>query len=187
MHRSSASPTQRVAGTGMSIASARRAIGLLACLASVTLCQAQEPDVAWWYEIQFPPDKESVGRISASQLNADWRRVKGLSLQLLGDRVSSAAVREFEQSALRFQIDQDLDGDGTPERAFVGTFAHSDGSTGRFLTILRDEQVVATFSETGPPGFSALLIENDLLRWYKCMQCGEYDSIQARSGTFYLE
>jgi len=146
-----------------------------------------ESGEAWWLAIEFPPDSTAAHGYSLEALDPSWKRVRALEAADVRGRVSEAALTELEQSLLRFETQADLDGDGEAEEVFVGTFQSQDDSTGRFLAIARNDRILAHFAEPGPPGFSAALFVDGELRWYKCLACGDYDTVVPTGSGFALE
>ena len=93
----------------------------------------------------------------------------------------------FEDSGLSFSLRADHDSDGVPESFFVGVFKAETGSTGRFVAVMEDGKVVQHFQHAGPAAFSALLGHSDGIRWYKCMDCGEFETIIWTGTSYVLE
>ena len=79
----------------------------------------------------------------------------------------------------------DLDNDAVVENFYVGVYK-TKNAMGRFLIIEKNNKIVMTFQREGTPGFIALFKYKNELRWYKCMQCGDYEKIVASKGSYLL-
>jgi hypothetical protein len=146
-----------------------------------------EPIGAWWYGIEFEPSSATVRDIEVHTIDEDWRRGTALDTSLLDGRVSANDIQQFTASPLSFSLLADLDGDGVSEEFFVGVFETVEGGKGRFVAVTRNGRVHEHFEEGGITGFSALLqVEGDV-RWYKCMECGEFESIKWSGKSYTLE
>lgn len=148
---------------------------------------ATPPTAAWWYEISFEPVSNSVHGIDVSRFDPTWDRASALDANALEGRISPEELARYLDSELSLALKSDLDDDGTPEDVFVGVFSTRDGKRGRFVAITRNGQLLQHFAQTGPSGFSALLDYEDGIRWYKCMECGEFELIGWSGQSFFLE
>ncbi|MGH8084961.1 MAG: hypothetical protein ACREPV_06770 [Lysobacter sp.] len=145
------------------------------------------PAAAWWYEISFEPTSSSVRGIDVGRFDPTWDRVSALEAKALEGRISAEELARYLDSELSFALKGDLDDDGTPEDVFVGVFSTRNGERGRFVVITRNGQLLQHFAQTGAAGFSALLKYEDGVRWYKCMECGEFELIGWSGQSFFLE
>ncbi|KGM56499.1 hypothetical protein N799_03530 [Lysobacter arseniciresistens ZS79] len=145
------------------------------------------PAAAWWYAMEFEPVSRIVHGIDVARFDSSWSRADALGARMLESRVEPGGLSEFHDSGLSLSLTADLDGDGTDEDFFVGVFAANDGSRGRFLAITRDGRLLHHFTQSGTAGFSALLAQGDEVRWYKCLQCGDFDSIRWAGSSYALE
>lgn len=145
------------------------------------------PTAAWWYSMNFEPTSATIHGIDVRAIDKGWRRATALDTRLLEGRISQNDVQQFRASPLSFSLLADLDGDGASEEFFVGVFENEEGGKGRFVVVARDGRAVQLFEEGGTTGFSALLRDEDLIRWYKCMECGEFESIKWSDGAYVLE
>lgn len=145
------------------------------------------PVAAWWYVMSFEPTAGSVHGIDAERFDPTWNRAGALEQQMLEGRISTDDLVRFQDSGLSFSLQADLDGDRVPEEVFVGVFSTLDGNGGRFVAISRGGRLLQHFTESGPTGFSALLKYEDEVRWYKCLECGEFESIRWSGRSYVLE
>jgi hypothetical protein len=145
------------------------------------------PAVAWWLGTTFTPTSTTVRGMDVRAIDARWRRADVLDTLALRRRVSQADVREFLASPLSFSLSADLDQDGVAEEFFVGVFEAADGRKGRFIAVTRGGRPVQHFAEEGAPGFSALLRGEREVRWYKCMECDDFESIKWTGSSYALE
>lgn len=149
--------------------------------------EPETPQSAWWYEIVFAPVSTTVRNVDIRTIDPSWESATALDQNLLEERVSEDDLEAFAQSPLAFSLLADLDGDGIQEEFFVGVYRATDGEYGRFVSILREERVIGYFKESGVSGFSALMPGAGEVRWYKCMECGEFESIAWGGESYLLE
>lgn len=148
---------------------------------------AGEPQAAWWYDIRFQPTAASVRGVAVREIDPAWQRARALDPADLRGRIPEADLARFAASPLSFSARADLDRDGVAEEFFVGVFAAADGEQGRFVAITRNGRPVRHFAEHGAPGFSALLAGDGEVRWYKCMECGEFETITWTGRSYALQ
>lgn len=159
------------------------------CQTTTTELQSTDgaPAAAWWYAMSFEPVSSVVRGIEVHRFDSNWKLASALDAKMLEDRVPATDFARYTDSGMSFALQEDLDGDGTPEEVFVGVFSTRDGDSGRFVAVTRNGQLIRHFPQSGPTGFSALLKDGDEVRWYKCLECGEFDSIRWSGQTFFLE
>lgn len=145
------------------------------------------PTAAWWYAMEFTPVSGVVRGIDIVRFDTSWSRASALVPAMLEDRVPPAGLAALRDSGMSFSLQADLDGDRTAEDFFVGVFSTHDGDHGRFVAVSRNGQLLQRFTQSGPTGFSALLVQDDEVRWYKCLQCGEFESIRWSGDSYVLE
>lgn len=110
-----------------------------------------------------------------------------LTEEALARHVLPGQLAVYRSSGLAFVVSRDLDHDGTDEEVFVGTYETRSGDRGRFLAVSSAGRLVRHFAHAGSAGFSALLPMQDGVRWYKCLECGEYELLRWSSGAYVLE
>ena len=145
------------------------------------------PTAAWWYTIEYEPRTTTVHGVDVGTFDKDWKYAASLDANQLKGRISEDDIKKFNQSTLSFSLMTDLDNDGVPENFFVGVYESIGGEKGRFVAITRNGQVLQRFKESGTSGFSALLQIDGEVRWYKCMECGEFESLRWSGHSFILE
>lgn len=142
---------------------------------------------AWWYGMNFEPASSSIRGIDVHEFDPTWTLASALDSGKLETRISADELAQYKNSKLSFLLQSDLDRDGTPEEFFVGVYRTETGEAGRFVAIARDGRLLQHFTHTGRPGFSALLDTGGEVRWYKCMDCGEFETIRWTGGSYVLE
>lgn len=163
-------------------------LALLACTKSGPNDQTtREAPTAWWYDITFAPDSGAVKGLVATDIDKSWRSIAALDTSMLAARISPQELQAFQRSAMSFSLEVDLDRDGTPETMFVGVYATSAGEKGRFVAVTEQGHLVQHFSESGIAGFSALVLAGDQIQWFKCMECGEYETISWNETSYGIE
>lgn len=164
------------------------AIGLTGCRAEPGSSSVDaQPEAAWWYDIEFTPVSDSVSGLAAHEIDARWQYASALTLEDLTERITAKEVDAFRESAFSFQTAADLDQDGIDELILTGVYADQDGAAGRFLAVLREGALAAKFAEGGGAGFSALLKVDGDVRWYKCMDCGEFETLRWTGESYVLD
>ena len=142
---------------------------------------------AWWYTMEFAPTSTSVRGIDVDTMDPTWRAATVLDTGTLAGRLSVDERTRFDNSALSFSVDADLDDDGGAETFFVGVFETDAGDRGRFVAVTGNGRLLQLFQQTGAAGFSALLDGTDEVRWYQCMECGEFETIIWTGNSYVLE
>jgi len=145
------------------------------------------PAVAWWYNMEFRPAATTIHGFNARTIDGDWKRAIALDANLLKGRISEDDIQKFNASPLSFSLLSDVDGDGVSEEFFVGVYEATEGEKGRFVAITHNGQMLQHFKESGTSGFSALLSGDGEVRWHKCMECGEFESIRWRGEAYIIE
>lgn len=146
-----------------------------------------EPVSAWWVDIAFSPDQVVVSGLPVSRFNSQWKTAKALTHKTLIGKISPEDQAQFKASKFKFSARGDLNKDGRQDRVFVGIYRKKDGTEGRFLSIFQNGSLVKTFERDGMPGFSALLLSDGELRWYFCLECGEYESLAWNNSGLFLQ
>lgn len=147
----------------------------------------EAPRAAWWYDITFVPSSTSIANVEIQAIDSSWESATALDQTLLQGRVTGDELEAFAQSQLAFSLMSDLDGDGIQEAFLVGVYKATDGEQGRFVSIIREGRVLGYFKEGSGNGFSALMPGAGEVRWYKCMECGEFESITWGGEGYVLE
>jgi hypothetical protein len=161
---------------------------LLAILVgSPCLSRSGQPAAAWWLDMSFTPDQETLNGIPVAQFSKDWKKAKLLSVEDLMGRISDSELREFMRSGLTFKKQLAGKKNRAPVDAYVGVYESQDAKRGRFLAIVHDKTPVKVFREGAVPGFSALRADHNVLRWYRCIQCSDFDTLRWTGKAYVLE
>jgi hypothetical protein len=179
----------------MSIGRLLRRVSLLLLLLSSIACNPREdgsaagvrPASAWWLDIRFETNPSSVLGVPAGRFDPTWHSARALSLADLEGQLPPDEVQNFSTSAFAFEMAADLNGNGADERIVAGVYAGSDGSSGRLLAVVENGTPLEHFSAAGEPGFSALLDSDGEVRWYQCMECGDYYVLRWTGSSYVLE
>ena len=132
----------------------------------------EENEAPWWATIEF-----FTGASGDPALG--WDRSAMLSRDDLVGRIGEAELAEFDRTGLVFEATADLDADGAPETYRVGVYATAQENSGMFVAAYEAGTLIKLFPHEGRPGFSALAMTADGLRWYRCLDCRVYDLITA--------
>ncbi len=120
-----------------------------------------------------------------SQFDPTWQHASTLDDPQFDRKITRSDLARHE--GFSFAVRVDLEGDGTYEDIFVGVFDTTSGRKGRFLAITRDGTLIQHFEYQGEAGFSALLALDDEVRWYMCMECGEFETLKWSGRSYVLE
>lgn len=85
---------------------------------------------------------------------------------------------ELINSKFKLSSSFDLNKNNEKETIKVGVFLNNKNIKGIFLAVYEKSKLLKVFSDSSNKGFSALIKHNSSIRWYKCMNCGEYEEIQ---------
>ncbi|WP_157576317.1 hypothetical protein [Pseudoalteromonas sp. SW0106-04] len=145
-----------------------------------------EPNKAWWTVKKFCAEKSNITKLPVSKLNPDWEYITVFDKSYLEETLPESQYLDIQSSPLKFSIRANLDDEPSEERIIVGVYKTKSAQQGRFLAILRDSSVVKVFTHQGGAGYSSLSYDGEAVRWYKCMQCSDYDSIFWSGTSFTL-
>lgn len=132
---------------------------------------------AWWVSRSFAAGGTAVRGIPVATIDPAWRGVTELNDAHLRSTLSFAEYAEIATNGFAQSL---TDG---PNTLVVGTY-RTDAGGGRFLLALAGGKVVAKLTQSGPQAFSTLKRVGNSIQWYKCMECGDYDTV-VRAGTGY--
>jgi hypothetical protein len=150
----------------------------VACFPALGRAEHQAtPIAAWWVDIHFKATSTTLRGLDVRAIDKNWKYATALDDSLLEGRITDDELKEFRALNGTFSLSADLDGDCVPEDFFVGVYETDEGETGRFLLITRNGQVLQHFWEDGTRNFSVLVQVDRAVRWYKCNECGDYDSV----------
>ena len=145
-----------------------------------------EPNKAWWTAKKFCAEKSNFMEIPVSELNPGWEYITVFDKSYFEGTLLEYQYLDIQSSPLKFSIRANLDDEPSEERVIVGVYKTKSAQQGRFLAILRNSGVVKVFTHQGDAGYSSLFYDDEAVRWYKCMQCSDYDSIFWSGTSFTL-
>lgn len=166
---------------------------LLSILIFVSACGVKKTktvDVhqdAWWLAQTFEAAESRVLNIEVTHINQDWQKATLLSPSYLQKQLLPEQYSEVSSSSLSLDIAADINNDGKKETVSVGVYKSKEGKEGRFLLISQGSQVLQSFYEQGLAGFSALYYDGDEIRWYKCLECGDFDAIVWSNSVYMMK
>lgn len=132
---------------------------------------------AWWVSRSFAAGGTAVRGIPVAAIDPAWRGATELNDAQLRSTLAPAEYAEIAANGFAQSL---TDG---PNTLVVGTY-RTDAGGGRFLLVLAGGKVVAKITQSGPQAFSTLKRVGNSIQWYKCMECGDYDTV-VRSGAGY--
>lgn len=166
------------------------AIWLAGCAALRSDQQASAQDdvvVAWWLDTHFEPSKTRVLGLPVTRFNAEWVEAQALDDAFIKKQVSEDEYQAVLNSQLKFDLEHSIDSDPEKERFVVGVYETKSGDKGRFLAILDGGSEAKVFEYPGLPGYSALLLMDGDVYWYKCMECDDFDKLEWSGSGYQLK
>ena len=155
-------------------------------LAGCSSMPEQQIEEAWWLNKTFkaaPLVEDSPFQDNERQ----WTHVSVFNDAFLEKNLTESQYQYVEESSLVPSLKSDLNHDGKDETLVVGVYK-SKNNEGRFLSVLNNNgDVERTFALKGKTGFSGLLQNGDLVRWYTCMACDNYGVIRWNGSSFVME
>jgi hypothetical protein len=162
----------------------KAAIALVGLFYFLTLCHVdyalsqEKPLEAWWLRTSFPADQSSYAGLDVSEINPRWVKMGALSY----DAMPAEAHMDYpwmRSGGFEFTKEGHLSHAGSIERAVTGVYKDLSGKGGRFLLVLRKNEIgkwekVFLHEEPGEPGFSVLRSRGRSLYWGTCLQCGDF-------------
>lgn len=167
------------------------AVLLASCVTSrtdqETQAQADGLATAWWVEAEFIPNNTSILGMPLTRFSPEWVKAQRLHEDYMKTRISEAEYEALINSKLTFDLKHSIDDDAEQERFIVGVYESSSGDTGRFMAVLEGESVAQVFEYRGPAGYSALLLMDGGVYWYKCMECDDFDTLEWAGSDYRLQ
>lgn len=160
---------------------------LIGCATSESNVSLQKPEEAWWVVKQFKASEDNIYGVPLSEINKDWKFVSILNMKYLKTYLNDAQYKNIQNSPLSFSVEVSLDGSPELETFFVGVFESYSGETGRFIAIKQGFKIIKYFTHSGMSGYSSIYLDNNKLRWYKCMECNDFDVIFWSNGKYILQ
>ena len=178
-------------GTGMLIGKSRVlfliVIFFAGCKTTQTEKLSQKPNEGWWVSETFTPSETNIKGIPVTQIRPDWERVLLVNEEYLKERLSESQFRDIQQSILKFDLQVNLDDTPNEEKIVVGVYEASSGEKGRFMAIYRDYDLIKLFTDAESSGYSSIFLEENRILWYKCMECGNFDSILWSGSDYFMK
>ena len=157
------------------------------CKTTQTKTLSPKPKEAWWVAEVFTPSETNIKGIPISQIMPDWERALLINEDYLKKRLSESQFGDIQQSNLKFDVQINLDKMPDEETIVVGVYEASSGEKGKFIAIFRDSKFIKLFTDASASGYSSIFLEGNQIRWYKCMECGNFDSILWTGSDYILQ
>ncbi|MFK5913441.1 MAG: hypothetical protein QM484_03630 [Woeseiaceae bacterium] len=162
-------------------------IGIVLLLVFSSCMADKKPDQAWWLNISIAPDKTVLNNINITTYNKNWRSAVFLDEKLIKTHVTKRQFSEFKNSKFKLSSNVDLNGNNEKETIKVGVYQNSKNDKGIFLAVFEKHKLLKVFTDSSNQGFSALIKDNKSIRWYKCMNCGEYEHINWNGKSYVIQ
>ncbi len=155
------------------------------CKTTQTETLSPKPNEAWWVSEEFTPSGTNIKGIPVSQIMPDWKYATLIDKIYLKKRLSADQFRDISQSNLKFNVQASLVNTPNDDTFVVGVYEALSGEKGRFIAIFRNSEFIKLFTDAESSGYSSIYLEGNQIRWYKCMECSNFDLI-LWSGSDYI-
>lgn len=166
-------------------------VAMVLLISGCTLSNAETttvlPTSSWWLENEYTANVKKVGNLDVSTINKDWQSLAVFDFDFFENKLNRVDYRFLKNSQLSFTVSADIDNNSIKEKFVVGTYTTQQKESGRFVLILRDDKVLNYFTHPGFSGFSGLYQQDNEIRWYKCLECSDYDTIKWTGSHYVLE
>jgi len=160
---------------------------LLIVVSSAGCFAADTVKESWWLTLDLEPRTTELNGLPIGEFNSNWQYAQYLDNADIKNKISAKDFEQFEQSSFSFTKAVDLNNNGVDEIFRVGVYKDKDEHQGIFLAILEKGKLVKVLSDSTKQNFSALLLDNGQLYWYRCMQCGDYEKLVSSGSSYFLE
>ncbi|WP_419812296.1 hypothetical protein [Bacterioplanoides sp.] len=147
---------------------------------------AQPVTVSWWQLKEFPATEITLDSDLIKIFPSGLQKISNLTPDFLKTHLTEEQFNSVERSGLFQNINVNINDHPHPERISVGIYDTLSGEKGRFIAI-RSENETQIFTHPGITGYSGILIKNQRVRWYKCLDCNDYDLIYWSGRRFIVE
>lgn len=161
---------------------------LLMILVSSAGCYAGDTvKQAWWMTVDMEPRAVRLNGQPVSEVNSSWQYARFLENNNIKNKISNENYEQYLQSPFSFSKNYDLNENGVVETFRVGVYKDMDNNEGIFLAIIENDHLVKVLSDSTSKNFSALLLKDCQLYWYRCMECGHFEKLVYSGSSYYLE
>lgn len=155
---------------------------------TMSSCMADKnPQQAWWLDLSVTPDKTELNDLNVRIFDKSWRYAIFLDETTLKKHINNKQLSELTTSNFILTSSIDLNRNKKKETLKVGVYEKDNGTGGIFLAIFEDSKLLKVFSDSSNKGFSAIIQSENNIRWYKCMNCGEYEIIRWNGRAYTIE
>lgn len=158
-----------------------------ACAETQPEQDSDKPLEAWWLTTELQAQNSNVNGKPISEINSNWKRVTVLNNEYVKNYTTKDEYQHLKNSPLSFKLKASIDDNPQEEEFITGVYESNSGEKGRFVAILSGTEIVKYFEHSGYSGYSALLKTGNSVQWYKCMECGDYDTITWTGTGYALE
>lgn len=162
-------------------------IGLFLLLVFSSCMAEKKPDQAWWLNISIDPNKTVLNNINITSYNKNWRHAVFLDNKLIKTQVTNPQFTELKNSNFKLTLNKDVNDNNIKETIKVGVYLNNKNVKGIFLAAFENSKLLNVFTDSSNKGFSALIELNNSIRWYKCMNCGEFDEIRWNGKSYIIQ
>lgn len=146
--------------------------------ASTTQIPMQDQSTAWWLSEELFANSTEINGIDISNIDPDWKYATVLSKKYFELRLSKDQIEDIRQSDLHFELIEKLGSAQQEDTFVVGAYETLSGHKGRFIAVFRGTTFIQKFTHSGFSGYSSLYLDGNHLRWYKCIQCSDFDELR---------
>lgn len=162
-------------------------IGVFLLLVFSSCMAEKKPEQAWWLNLSIEPDKTALNNINITTYNKNWQYAVFLDDKFIKTQVTNQQFTELKNSNFKLSLNKDFNGNKINETIKVGIYLDHKNTKGIFLAVFENTKLIKVFTDSTNKGFSALIIDNNNIRWYKCMNCGEYEEIRWNGKSYIIQ
>ena len=162
-------------------------ISLIIAISSSGCLAESETKQAWWLSIKLEATEKLLANKPISDFNSDWKYASFLTNESVKSKITKNEFNEFINTDFKFELKQDLNKNGKTETVKVGVFETRENTEGIFLSIFEDGMLIKTLIDRNSKNFSAVISHNNKILWYRCMECGEFETLIWSGSGYFLE
>ena len=162
-------------------------VSLVVLISSAGCFATSQAGESWWITLKLKPENNSLQGLPVSRFNANWTYASFIGNDDIKKKIGDKDYQTFIKPSFSFSRDPDLNNNGVDESFHVGVYKDNSNAEGVFLAIFEQGKLVKVLTDGTHQNFSALLINEKQLFWYRCMECGTYEQLVWSGSSYFLE
>ena len=162
-------------------------ISLIIVISSTGCLAENKVKQVWWVTIKLEATDKVLTNQSVSDFNSEWKYASFLTNQLVKNKITKNEFDDFMATEFTFELKQDLNKNGKLDTVKVGVFKTKENTEGIFLSIFEYGKLIKTLQDNNSKNFSALISHNNVVKWYRCMECGNFETLVWTGSSYFLE